>query len=149
MDRRDELHRLDRDRGDRAFGAARGDDTGRDVHLAQYPPAEDMAVGVDVAGAGHHPQDGRALEVGHSLSLSSWTLCAAASSWPLELLRKTSVISPVPTRTVSPIPSAVAMIRLAWISPAPLVTGTTAIAAMTIESSASSRKMRQKRCIIE
>ena len=49
VDRRDELHRLDRDRRDRPLGAARGDDARGDVHLAQHPAAEDVAVGVDVA----------------------------------------------------------------------------------------------------
>ena len=47
---------------------ARGDDARGDVHLAQHPAAEDMAVGVDVARPGHHPQDRRALEIGHSWS---------------------------------------------------------------------------------
>ena len=37
------------------------------------------------------------------------------------------------------------MIRLDVTSPSPRVTRTTAIAAMTIDSSASSRKIRQKR----
>ena len=51
MDRRDELHRLDRDRRHRPLRAPRGDDARRDVHLAQHPPAENMAVGVDVGRA--------------------------------------------------------------------------------------------------
>ena len=59
VDRRDELHLVDRDRRDRTVGAARGDDAGGDVHLAQHPAAEDMAVGVDVARAGDDAQDRR------------------------------------------------------------------------------------------
>src|SRR6478735_10552398 len=116
MDRLKELHRLDRDRRDRALGAARGDDACRNVHLAQYPAAEDVAVGVDVARPRHNPQNRHPLAiVAHSSSLSLFDRVAASASWPLELLRKTSVISPVPSSTVSPMPSAVAMIRLAWI----------------------------------
>ena len=57
----------------------------------------------------------------------------------------TNAINPLPSSTVSPMPSAVAMIRLAWTSPEPLITRTTAIAAMTIDSKASSRKTRQNR----
>ena len=44
---------------------ARGDDAGGDVHLAQHPAAEDMAVGVDVGRPRHDAQDRHALKVGH------------------------------------------------------------------------------------
>ena len=51
VNRLDELHLVDRDRRDRSAGAARRDDARGDIHLAQHPAAEDMAVGVDVAPA--------------------------------------------------------------------------------------------------
>src|SRR5688572_14078844 len=103
QDRGDELHRLDRDRGDRSVGLARGDDAGGDVHLAEHPAPEDVAVRIDVARPRHDPQDGLAPVRGHS-GLPP----PASSSWPLRLLRKTSPISPVPTSTVSPTPAIVA-----------------------------------------
>ena len=46
-----------------AVRLARGDDAGGDVHLAEHPAAEDMAVGVDVAGPRHDPQDRLAASV--------------------------------------------------------------------------------------
>jgi len=71
VDRRDELHRLDRHGCDRTVRAARRDDARRDVHLAQNPAAEDMPVGIDVARAWDHTQHRRAFEIGHSWSISS------------------------------------------------------------------------------
>src|SRR6185369_11074726 len=126
VDWRDEFHRLDRHRRHGTLGSARRDDAGRNVHLAQHPAAEDMAVGVDVARSRHHAQDGHALAIAHSCSLSSsiW----GGSSYPLSALRKTSVINAVPSSTVRPAPSAVAMIT--WIGVrSPWVTKSTAIAA--------------------
>src|SRR5205814_501008 len=73
----------------------------------------------------------------------------AASSWPLDELMNISAISPLPSSTVRPTPSAVAMMRLAWTSPAPRVTSTTAMAAMTMDSRASRRRIRQKRSMFD
>ena len=70
---------------------ARGDDAGGDVHLAQHPAAEDVAVGVDVGRPRHHPQDRRAFE---SVIPSSFrSLAAGLIVMAARLLRKTRVIS--------------------------------------------------------
>jgi hypothetical protein len=53
QDRRDELHRLDGDGGDRPHGLAGGDDAPGNVHLAEHPAAEDVAIGIDVARSWH------------------------------------------------------------------------------------------------
>src|SRR6185369_8807741 len=135
----------DRHRRDRPLGAARSDDARCNVHLRQHPAAEDVAVGVDVAWTGNDAQDGRPLEITHSASFSSWIWGAAASSWPLSALRNTRVISAVPSRTVSPAPSAVARIRWMLGDASPRMTRSTAITATTTDSSASNRKIRQKR----
>ena len=148
VDRGEELHLVDRDRRDRAIGAARGDDARGDVHLAQHPAAEDMAVGVDVARAGDDAQDGAAMGFGHCSSLSD-RAAPASASWPLLLLRKISVISAVPSRTVRPMPSAVAMSMWMWSSDWPRATSATASAAMTIEKAAATRMMRTKRWRID
>ena len=63
---RDELHPLDGDRRHRSAGPARGDDAGGNVHLRQYPAAEDMAVGVDVAWPLDDAEDGILMVEGHS-----------------------------------------------------------------------------------
>ena len=90
--------------------AARRDDARGDIHLAQHPAAEDMAVGIDVGGRRHDAQNRHALEIGHGLSSLSLLRPVAWSSWPLDELRNASVINPVPSSTVSPTPSAVAII---------------------------------------
>ena len=56
QDRRDELHALDRDRGDRPLRQPMRDDAPGYVHLAQHPAAENMTIGVDVRQARHHAQ---------------------------------------------------------------------------------------------
>ena len=92
--------------------AARGDDARGDVHLGQHPSTEDVAVGVDVGWPRHHAQDRLAHKIGHSLLL----VVNARRRPPRHgrsALRNTSVISDVPSSTVNPTPSAVAMIRLA------------------------------------
>ena len=58
VDRRDELHRLDRDGRDRSLARREATMPAGDVHLAQHPAAEDMAVGIDVARARHDAQHG-------------------------------------------------------------------------------------------
>jgi hypothetical protein len=70
VNRRDELHGLDCNRGHRPPGAPRGDDAGRDIHLAKHPAAENMPVGIDVRGPGDDPQDGLSRGIAHiSVSL--------------------------------------------------------------------------------
>ena len=64
QDRRDEGHRLDRHGCRRPLRGAAGDDAAGDVHLAQHPAAEDMAVGVDIGGARNDAQDWVARAVG-------------------------------------------------------------------------------------
>src|SRR3546814_20803736 len=126
QDRRDELHRLDRHRRDRALRRAPGDDAARDVHLAQHPAAEDMAVGIDVGGARDDAQDRVARAIGRGCfghgfkSGSSSKGSSIDSSWPLPLDRKTRPISAAPSITDRPTPAAVAMTiwmeigRAAW-----------------------------------
>src|SRR3546814_5528128 len=112
QDGRDELHRLYRHRRDRALRLAPRDDAAGDIHLAQYPAAEDMPIGVDVGGPGDDAQyrvaravGGRAF--GHGFkSGSSAKGSSIDSSWPLPLDRKTSPISAAPSITDRPTPAA-------------------------------------------
>src|SRR3546814_15060283 len=64
QDRRDELHCLDRHCRDRALRLAPRDDAARDIHLAHYPAAEDMPLGLDVGGPGDYAQYRVALAAG-------------------------------------------------------------------------------------
>src|SRR5579883_1574975 len=50
IDRLLEGHGVDRDGGDPALGDAVGEDAARDVHLAEHPAAEDVAVLIGVGG---------------------------------------------------------------------------------------------------
>ncbi len=71
LDRRDEFHPLDRHGRDGTLRPSRRDDAGGNIHLAQHPAAEDVAVGVDVARTRRHAQ-GRLAGIvgGQSSSLS-------------------------------------------------------------------------------
>ena len=84
-----------------------GDDAGGDVHLAEHPAAEDVAVGVDVARPRHDPQDRLAARVTSSSSSSRRGRPRRHGRSGCE--RKTSPISPVPTSTVRPTPAMVAI----------------------------------------
>ena len=57
QDRRDEFHFFDGDRRGRALCDPPGNNAARLIHHAQYPTAEDMAVGIDVGGAGDDSKD--------------------------------------------------------------------------------------------
>src|SRR5687768_2616964 len=57
VDRSDELHAFDRHRRYRALGSPGSGDAAGDVHLAEHPAAEDVAVGVDVAWPGYDAED--------------------------------------------------------------------------------------------
>jgi hypothetical protein len=123
VDRRDELHALDRHRRDRALGTTRRGDAARDIHLAKYPAAEDMAVGVDVAWAGHDAQDRFASWSVNGLILfeSAGFLVVTAAR-----LRKARLINAPRASTERPAPSAVAIIM--WIcGPVPRATSSTAM----------------------
>ena len=71
VDRGDELHRLDRDRSNRALGPPRSDDASRNVHLTKHPATEDMAVGVDIGRPGDDAQNRRSFKIGLSKSSCS------------------------------------------------------------------------------
>src|SRR3546814_16982534 len=105
QDRRDELHCLDRHCRDRALRLAPRDDAAGDIHLAQYPAAEDMPIGVDVGGPGDDAQYRVARAVGGRAFGHGFTSGASAkgssldSSCPLPLDRKTRPIRAPPRTT--------------------------------------------------
>src|SRR4029453_1728974 len=72
---------LDGDCCYRTVGAPRGNNASGDVHLAQDPAAEDMAAGIDVARAGHNPQDWLAVSVDGPPSQGSRVCTGGAPGW--------------------------------------------------------------------
>src|ERR1044072_1098446 len=107
MDGRDELHALDGDGCDRALRALGSGDAPGDVHLAQHPATADMAVCVDVAGAGDDAE--HRFSVAYGQGCSSSLNLFAASSCPLLALRKTRLIRAPASSTDRPAPSATAI----------------------------------------
>src|SRR5690606_23011130 len=151
QDWRNELHRLDRHGRRRTLGDSRGDDAACDIHLAQHPAAEDMAIAVDVGRRRDDTQYrvralGQIMDaVSHGLRSGSYLNGSSiASSWPLPLDRKTSPISAAPSMTDKPTPAAVAMIM--WIvSASPIVKRSQPSAPTTASSDTSAMPFIRRR----